>query len=47
MGQTNQTLLMLLGGSDAILLLNDESEYGNPNLTNLFDIGVKGQDLAC
>ena len=45
-GENKESVANAIGLTDAILfLLNDESEYENPNLLELIDLGVKGQDL--
>ena len=45
-GANKESVANAIGLTDAILfLLNDESEYENPNLLELIDLGVKGQDL--
>ena len=45
-GDNKEAVANAIAQTGAILfLLNDESEYENPNLLELFDLGVKGQDL--
>ena len=45
-GADKENVANAIGLTDAILfLLNDENEYENPNLLELIDLGVKGQDL--
>ena len=45
-GNNKDPVANALALSNAILfLLDDESEYDNPNLDALFDAGAKGQDL--
>ena len=45
-GEDKEGVANALGMTDAILfLLNDEDEYENPNLVELIELGVKGQDL--
>ena len=45
-GNNKDPVANALALSNAILfLLDDESEYDNPNLNALFDAGAKGQDL--
>lgn len=45
-GSNKSVVANSIASSNAImLLLNDEDEYDNPYLENLFDSGIKGQDL--
>ena len=45
-GNNKDPVANALALSNAILLLlDDESEYDDPNLDALFDAGAKGQDL--
>ena len=45
-GMSKAPIANAIGATNAILfLLNDESEYDNPNLINLIESGVNGQDL--
>ncbi|MBA65557.1 MAG: hypothetical protein CMG55_07130 [Candidatus Marinimicrobia bacterium] len=45
-GSDKEQIANAIGFTNAILfLLNDESQYENPDLIELLDLGIKGQDL--